>query len=83
MSSIVIVLLVLTLTSAGFAIVFYAIVKRNRHLLQEMDAQLKEKEKDLRIEIERNSNLLSRVIQNVHPETALSPAKVETQNFIS
>ncbi len=81
MSLIVIVLLVLTLSSAGFAIVFYAIVKRNRHLLQEMDAQLKEKEKDLRREIERNSNLLSRVIQNVHPETALSPAKVETQKF--
>ncbi len=74
-------LLIIALISAGFAVVFYAIVKRNKHSLTEIAAQLKENEINLRREIERNSNLLSRVIQNVHPETIVGPAKVDTQKF--
>jgi len=81
MSLLVVFSLSAVVVSIVFAGVFYASAKRNRRALHDLDGVLKEKEKDLRREIERNSNLLSRVIQTVHPDIALSPIKPETQKF--
>lgn len=81
MSLLEVVLLPISLISVVFVFVFYTNTMRNKRALLETEGQLKEKEKDLRREIERNSNLLSRVIQNVQHETPHAPDKVDSQKF--
>ena len=81
MNWILIIALAIALVCIVLAVVFYAMVRKYKVAIQDLDGVLKEKEKDLQKEVERNSNLLSRVIQNVHQDVSLSPLKPETQKF--
>lgn len=76
-----VILLTIALASLVLVFVFYTTTMRNKRALLEMEGQLKAKEKDLHREMERNSNLLSRVIQSAPQETLHAPDKVDSQKF--
>ena len=81
MSLFQVIALVAVLVNVVFVGVFYTKAKKHRRAFHDLDMVLKGKEKDLQREIERNNNLLSRVIMNVRPETTITAIKTETQKF--
>jgi len=76
-----VILLTIALASVVLVFVFHTTTMRNKRALLETEGLLKEKEKDLHREMERNSNLLSRVIQSAQQETPHAPDKVDSQKF--